>query len=1373
MEAELNTTSQARKAFWFSLALGITASFGLLYLIYQVVTTEIILVWQVYAGLAAIGLFSLAAWASTWLSYRQRHESGVTILLSGLMLLVLILPFVVTNRSVPVSILAVLLTISLTTQTLPDKQTNWWISISAVAGITSVLLDLWIPLERISTQYSPLPLFALILLAGAFLIVLLAQFRRLRLRTKLMVVFTAIPAVIVLLVGGFFLLSFVNSLNAQFMQNNAVDAEKKVENMTSFLAGVSSDVQFLSQTAVLENYLSTLAAGDDAATAAARRELNAEFLAFAQARNIYDQVRYLDATGQEIVRVNTDRNGVSAIVPSEDLQNKAGRYYFDDTMAQPPGELMISPLDLNVENNEIEVPHKPVIRYGLPVTYKGERVGVIILNVLAERFLDELADENNTDILVDANGYYLYHPEESKRWGGDLGTGFSIFQDSPELADRLFSGPATAGTFTDSAYQYIYLPVVIPGQESPSWFLVNQLARDKALATVNETLKVGQAVLVISLMLTPLLSLLFSQAITRPVSALAQSAQEITQGNLDVEVKVYSQDEFGLLAQTFNGMVRRLKEAFSLLESRVSDRTRDLALAAELGRNLSQVYDLDVLLQTAVDLIHERFDLYYTQIYLPNETQQILVLRAGTGEVGQRLRQARHTLPLGPGSINGTAAAEKVPVIVADTAKDARFQANSLLPFTRSEMAIPMLIGERVVGVLNLQSDQPNELTEENLPAFVALAGQLAIAIENATLFTETLEARREIENYTRRITRAGWENYLDGIERPSTLNYVFNGETDSVQAEAAPENGLGADLAAPIAIVNEPVGSIQIELEDDQPWTEDDLILLQMVAKEVGQQIENLRLLEDASHYQAEAEKALRRLTQEAWQTTQDKTELIDTLVYDQKQVHQLPAAELPEAAAITQPMRIHNEVIGELSIAAVSGMDETEAAEITAVVAEQLSRHLESLRLAEATELALGEAQRRSRELAVLNRVVNKISAVNGLRESMQVIVDEIAEAIQVDQVRVAIIDEQGSHLVVIAEHYDETKAPSAVGQQIPVVGNKLTEQVIQSRQSCFIADASTSPLTLPIREMLQTQGILSLAILPIIISGAVVGTIGLDILDPDKTIGTEQLQLAEAIVLQAATAIEKARLFEQTEARAEELAVINEVAQVVAQQIDQQGLLLTVYEQIRRVMPVDACFVALHNQALNLVEYPFVYDNGRIYHETPGPYRKGSNIARVIETGEPLLINRTAEEIHNIILGQQASMIGDQQKPSASLLYVPLRIGQEIMGVLSIHSYSLNAYSQSNTALLSGIANHVAVALDNARLLAESRRAAQRAQLLREISGSVNATMDAESILQTAAREIGRALGLQTYVYLQNPDANGHQHTPQPEAAEQQQA
>jgi GAF domain-containing protein len=107
-----------------------------------------------------------------------------------------------------------------------------------------------------------------------------------------------------------------------------------------------------------------------------------------------------------------------------------------------------------------------------------------------------------------------------------------------------------------------------------------------------------------------------------------------------------------------------------------------------------------------------------------------LLLRAGTGVVGQQLRQLRHRLPINDTSINGSAVIQEKSIIVTDTVNSQIFRQNPLLPKTRSEMSVPLIVSGTVTGVLNLQSAEVNGLTKENLAAFEALSGQLAVALD-------------------------------------------------------------------------------------------------------------------------------------------------------------------------------------------------------------------------------------------------------------------------------------------------------------------------------------------------------------------------------------------------------------------------------------------------------------------------------------------------------------------------------------------------------------------------------------------------------------------------------------------------------------------
>ncbi|MCL4825524.1 MAG: GAF domain-containing protein, partial [Anaerolineales bacterium] len=233
--------------------------------------------------------------------------------------------------------------------------------------------------------------------------------------------------------------------------------------------------------------------------------------------------------------------------------------------------------------------------------------------------------------------------------------------------------------------------------------------------------------------------------ILSPINALTRSAQEITQGNYAHATNLKSKDELGKLGNAFDTMTSRLREFIGTLETRVAERTRNLELAAEVGRSVLQVRDLNVMLREAVEIIRSRFNLYYAQVYLANPTQTTLTLRSGTGTVGAELTARGHSLPINSASINGRAAVEKRPVVISDTAASPSFHPNALLPDTRSEMAVPLINHDRVVGVLDMQSDRAGALNQEILPAFEALAGQLAVAVQNANLLEEAEQARAEV----------------------------------------------------------------------------------------------------------------------------------------------------------------------------------------------------------------------------------------------------------------------------------------------------------------------------------------------------------------------------------------------------------------------------------------------------------------------------------------------------------------------------------------------------------------------------------------------------------------------------------------------------
>ena len=162
--------------------------------------------------------------------------------------------------------------------------------------------------------------------------------------------------------------------------------------------------------------------------------------------------------------------------------------------------------------------------------------------------------------------------------------------------------------------------------------------------------------------------------------------------------------------------------------------------AAEIARDISSSLDLDELLEKAVELIRSRFDFYHAAIFLKDLAEESVVIREATGDTGTQLKRAGHKLGIGSKSVVGFAAGHGEPLIVNDTTRDTTYYANPLLPETRAEAALPLKVGDRIVGVLDVQSNRAYAFSEENLRTLQILADQLAIAVVNTELFAETQE---------------------------------------------------------------------------------------------------------------------------------------------------------------------------------------------------------------------------------------------------------------------------------------------------------------------------------------------------------------------------------------------------------------------------------------------------------------------------------------------------------------------------------------------------------------------------------------------------------------------------------------------------------
>lgn len=341
-----------------------------------------------------------------------------------------------------------------------------------------------------------------------------------------------------------------------------------------------------------------------------------------------------------------------------------------------------------------------------------------------------------------------------------------------------------------------------------------------------------------------------SRSISDPIKELISTFNKIERGDMTQRARVSATDELGIVTVQFNRMVSRLEGLQTTLEQQVLERTKQLAATNEVGRVATSSLDPDELLARVIKLFPEQFGYYYAAIYLLDSSGKWAELRHATGEAGRVLKQNHHRLEATGRSMVGSAIREKAPRIAQIASQEKQRFENPLLPYTRSEIALPLVVGDRVLGALNVQSMKEADFGPQVIETMQNMTSQVAIALENARLFQEAQQVIKEMRAVQQQYLMEAWKGFS---EEHGNLEYA-------VGDEASKDSKM---MEVPISLRDQILGHITLEQNED--WTPEQQSLVDAVVKQAAIALENARLVSE-SRQVAVRERMLAEINSKIW---------------------------------------------------------------------------------------------------------------------------------------------------------------------------------------------------------------------------------------------------------------------------------------------------------------------------------------------------------------------------------------------------------------------------------------------------------------------------------------------------------------------------
>ncbi|MFN8433780.1 MAG: GAF domain-containing protein [Anaerolineales bacterium] len=352
------------------------------------------------------------------------------------------------------------------------------------------------------------------------------------------------------------------------------------------------------------------------------------------------------------------------------------------------------------------------------------------------------------------------------------------------------------------------------------------------------------------------------RSIIVPLQKTIEASEKFASGEFHTRIEYTTEDETGLIIQAFNKLAEEIdvkQKSLLLRSSALESKTSELETIAKVSREITSFRDLSSLLTASTNLIHENFGYYHVGIFLLDERKEFAVLAASNSEGGKRMLERGHHLKVGETGIVGYVSQALEARIALDVGKDAVFFNNPDLPETRSELALPLVVNTQILGILDVQSTQPEAFDQEDVKTLNILADQLAIAIQNANLFSEAEKAIEATRATYGQLSREAWNRILRSQARvgflatpPSTIQ-IQSETLESNIAKAIETGDLihdtdGLTISVPVKIRGQIIGAIRLKKSDiSEAWTQDETNLAIALSDQLSGALESARLYRES----------------------------------------------------------------------------------------------------------------------------------------------------------------------------------------------------------------------------------------------------------------------------------------------------------------------------------------------------------------------------------------------------------------------------------------------------------------------------------------------------------------------------------------------